>query len=73
MKPDVTLAAARTQWTRAFEALSQLAALDEALATAREDLLGGKDSSAHRALKTERDRLKRAIESGSIWNEDPNA
>ncbi|HEY1562260.1 MAG TPA: DNA primase [Caulobacteraceae bacterium] len=73
MKPDVTLAAARTQWSCAFEALSRLAALDEALTAAREDLLGGKDSSAHRELKMERDRLKRAIESGSIWQEDPKA
>jgi DNA primase len=72
MKPDVTLAAARTQWSRAFEALSRLAALDEALLAAREDLVGGKDSSAHRTLKTERDRLKRAVETGSLWNEDEN-
>jgi DNA primase len=73
IKSDVNLVAARSQWSRAFEALSRLAALDEALTAAREELLGGKDSSAHRELKRERDRLKRAIESGSIWQEDPNA
>jgi DNA primase len=71
MKPDVTLAAARSQWSRAFEALSRLAALDEALTAAREDLVGGKDSSAHRSFKAERDRLRRAVETGTIWTEDP--
>jgi len=70
MKPDVTLAAARSQWSRAFEALSRLAALDEALTAAREDLVGGKDSSAHRQFKIERDRLRRAVETGTIWTED---
>jgi DNA primase len=70
MKPDVTLAAARSQWSRAFEALSRLAALDEALTAAREDLVGGKDSSAHRLFKIERDRLRRAVETGTIWTED---
>ena len=70
MKPDVTLAAARSQWSRAFEALSRLAALDEALTVAREDLVGGRDSSAHRTFKAERDRLRRAVETGTIWNED---
>ncbi|HEY5289442.1 MAG TPA: DNA primase [Caulobacteraceae bacterium] len=70
MKPDVTLAVARSQWSRAFEALSRLAALDEALTAARADLVGGKDSSAHRSFKMERDRLRRAVETGTLWTED---
>jgi DNA primase len=70
MKPDVTLVAARSQWSRAFEALSRLAALDEALAAARETLVAGGDSSAHREFKTERDRLRRAVKTGTIWNDD---
>jgi len=71
MKPDVTLAAARSQWSRAFEALSRLAALDEALTAAREDWVGGKGSSAHLELTKKRDGLRRAIEAGTIWTEDP--
>lgn len=73
MKPDVTLAAARSQWSRAFEALSRLAALDMAVAAAREDLVAGADSSAHREFKLERDRLRRAVETGTIWTDDPSA
>ena len=72
MKPDVIVGDARSQWSRAFEALSRLAALDEALTAAREDLVGGRDSSAHRTLKMERDRLRRAVEAGTIWTEDPS-
>jgi DNA primase len=73
MKPDVTLVAARSQWSRAFEALSRLAALDDALAAARDNLVAGGDSLAHREFKTERDRLRRTVETGSIWNDDPSA
>jgi DNA primase len=51
--------------------LSRLAALDDALTAAREELAGGKDSSAHYALKAERDRLRRAVETGTIWTEEP--
>ncbi|MGH7024493.1 MAG: DNA primase [Caulobacteraceae bacterium] len=69
MKPDVTLAVARSQWSRAFEALSRLAALDEALTAAREDLVGGRDSSAHRSFKAERDKLRRDVETGTIWTD----
>ena len=73
MKPDVTLVAARSQWSRAFEALSRLAALDDALAAARDNLVAGGDSLTHREFKTERDRLRRTVETGSIWNDDPSA
>jgi DNA primase len=73
MKPDVTLAAARSQWSRAFEALSRLAALDNALTAAKHDFAAGGDASAFMAFKTERDRLRRAVETGTIWTEDPSA
>jgi DNA primase len=73
MKPDVTLAAARSQWSRAFEALSRLAALDVALTAAKHDFAAGGDASAFMAFKTERDRLRRAVETGTIWTEDPSA
>ncbi len=70
IKSDVSLVAARSQWSRAFEALSRLAALDNALSLAREDLAGAGDWAAHRELKTERDRLRRAVKTGTIWNDD---
>ena len=73
MKPDVTLTAARSQWSRAMEAMCRLAALDEALTAARDDLVAGVDSSAHRALKLERDRLRRAVETGTMWADEPDA
>jgi DNA primase len=69
IQADVTLVAARSQWSRAFSALSRLVALDEALAAAQEDLVGGRDASAHRSFKIERDRLRRAVESGEIWSD----
>ena len=71
LKSDVNIGDARSQWSRAFDALSRLAALDDALTAAREDLAGGKDSSAHYALKAERDRLRRAVETGTIWTGEP--
>jgi DNA primase len=70
IKSDVSLVAARSQWSRAFEALSRLAALDEALNLARGDLAGADGWAAHRQLKTERDQLRRAVKTGTIWNED---
>jgi DNA primase len=73
MKPDVTLAVARSQWSRAFEALSRLAALDVALTAAMHSVAGGGDASALMAFKTERDQLRRAVETGTIWSTDTSS
>ncbi len=73
LKEDVTLAAARSQWSRAFEALNRMAALENALAGAKQDLAGGSGASAFLALKAERDALRRAIKTGQIWNADEPA
>jgi DNA primase len=73
MKPDVTLAVARSQWSRAFEALSRLAALDAAVTAAMQGIAGGSDASALMAFKAERDLLRRAIETGTIWSTDPKS
>jgi DNA primase len=70
MKPDVTLAVARSQWSRAFEALSRLTALDEAVTAAMQAIAGGADSSALMAFKAERDQLRRAVETGTMWSTD---
>ncbi len=66
--PDVTLAAARSQWTLAFEVLNRLAALDEASEAAKHDLAGGAGAARFMELKTERDALRRAVKLGTIWD-----
>ncbi len=73
LKEDVTLAVARSQWSRAFEALNRMAALEDALAGAKQDLAGGSGASAFLALKVERDTLRRAIKTGQIWDADEPA
>ncbi|HYG26150.1 MAG TPA: DNA primase [Caulobacteraceae bacterium] len=70
LKTDVTLAAARTQWSHAFVVLSRMAALEKALATAKRDLAESTGAAALMRLKTERDKLRRAVKTGTIWTDD---
>ena len=70
LQDDVTLEAARSQWSQAFAGLSRLAALDEAIGTAKGNLRGRTDMEAFERLKGERDALKRAIRTGTIWAQD---
>ena len=70
LKQDVTLATARSQWSHAFETLSRIAALEDALETAKLDLDESSGVASFMRLKTERDKLKRAIKSGTIWSDD---
>ena len=67
---DVTLAVARSQWSHAFEVLNRVAALEDALSAAKQDLAGGAGASPLIALKAERDALRRAIKTGTIWKSD---
>ena len=67
---DVTLVAARSQWSHAFEAVSRMGALEDALAGAKQDLAGGAGASAFMGLKAQRDALRRAIKTGDIWKAD---
>jgi DNA primase len=67
---DVTLAAARSQWSHAFEVVNRMGALEDALTGAKQDLAGGAGASALMALKAERDALRRAIKTGQIWEAD---
>ena len=69
LKEDVSLEAAKSQWSHAFAGLSRLAALDEAIASAKGDLRGRNDMEAFERLKGERDALKRAIRTGTIWTD----
>jgi DNA primase len=70
LKEDVSLDARRSQWSRGFAALSRAAALDDAIAAAKGSLGGREDMAAIERLKAERDGLKRAIRTGTIWTGD---
>jgi DNA primase len=67
LKEDVSLDARRSQWSRGFAALARAAALDDAIAAAKGNLSGRGDMAAFERLKAERDALKRAIRTGTIW------
>ena len=69
IEPDVPLAAARSQWSHAFSVLSRLAALEDAMDQAKQALAEGAGAERVIALKTERDSLRRALKTGTIWEE----
>ncbi|HEY2710638.1 MAG TPA: DNA primase [Caulobacteraceae bacterium] len=70
IQSDVTLAAARSQWTHAFSAMNRLAALEVAMDQAKQALASGDSADRVMTLKTERDSLRRALKSGTIFDED---
>ena len=70
IQSDVTLAAARAQWSHAFSAMNRLAALEDAMDAAKRELATGAAADRFIALKTERDSLRRALKTGTIWGED---
>ncbi len=65
---DVSTAAARSQWSHAFEVMIRMAALEEALSSAKSQLTQAADAVAFMRLKGERDALRRAIKSGTVWS-----
>jgi DNA primase len=67
LDPDFPLPAARTQWTQADEALIRVAALERALSSAKAEMTEASGAGALMRLKAERDALRRAITSGTIW------
>jgi DNA primase len=69
-RSDVTLAAAKSQWTLAFSAMNRLAALEHDLDAAKVELAAGSGVDRFMALKKERDSLRRALKSGNIWDGD---
>ena len=66
---NAPLAEARTRWSQAFDASTRVAALERALASAKSDAHRGFDASAFTQLKAERDALRRAIKTGTIWDD----
>ncbi len=63
------LAEARVRWSQGFGALTRVAGLDAALALAKSGADQAFDASAFSRLKAERDALRRAIKTGTIWDE----
>ncbi|MBB5744552.1 DNA primase [Brevundimonas variabilis] len=61
----------RLRWAQAFDALTRVAALEKALAAAKSGADQAFDAPTFSRLKAERDALKRAIKTGTIW--DPGA
>ena len=69
LDPDRPLADARALWSHAFESLTRMAALETALASAKAEMDDAAGSARLSRLKSERDALKRAIRTGSIWSD----
>jgi DNA primase len=67
LNPDLPQDAARTSWSHAFEVLTRMAALESALSVAKAELTDSSDTQAFMRLKGERDALKRAIRTGTVW------
>ena len=63
---------ARSVWTRAYELVVKLGTLERAVEGAKQDLARDNDSSTLMRLKTERDLLKRLIDSGA-WTDETEA
>ncbi len=67
LNPDIPPALAKSQWSHAFEVLIRMAALETALSAAKAALTASSDTLALMRLKGERDALKRAIRTGTVW------
>ena len=67
LDPDGSPTLARSQWTHAFEQVARMAALGVAIEAAKSDLAGRAGMEAIERMKIERDALRRAIGSGTVW------
>jgi DNA primase len=67
LNPDLPQDAARISWSHAFEVLTRMAALESALSAAKTELTESSDAQAFMRLKGERDALRRAIRTGTVW------
>jgi len=67
LNPDIPQYVARISWSHAFEVLTRMAALESALSVAKAELTESSDAQAFMRLKGERDALKRAIRTGTVW------
>jgi DNA primase len=69
---DIEPARARRLWSMAFDLLVKLETLERAVEGAKQDLARDNDSSTFMRLKTERDLLKRLVDSGG-WTDEAEA
>jgi DNA primase len=67
LDPDGSPTLARSQWTHAFELVARMAALGVAIEAAKSDLAGRSGMEAIERMKIERDALRRAVGSGTVW------
>jgi DNA primase len=67
LKSDTPPAVAKSQWSHAFEILIRKAALDQAIKSATSDLADRSGMEAIERMKTERDALRKAIGSRTVW------
>lgn len=67
--PDTSPASAKSLWSHAFEVLTRMAALENAIQAAKSDLVGRAGMAAIERMKAERDGLKRAVKTGTIWTD----
>jgi DNA primase len=67
LESDTPPAVARSQWSHAFELLTRMSALDTAIETAKRDLAGRSGMEAIERMKAERDSLRQAIGTGTVW------
>jgi DNA primase len=72
LDPNTPRDRARMLWSEAFDLLMRLEALERAVAGAKDDLYNDQDTSSLIRLKTERDLLKRLIDSGD-WQDPAQA
>lgn len=66
---DKPLGEVRSRWSQALDALTRVAALEQALASAKSEAHKAFDHSAFALVKAERDALRRAIKTGTIWDD----
>lgn len=64
---DLPPAVARSHWSHAFDTLVRMASLERALEAAKADMGEQTGAAAFMRLKAERDALKRAIRTGTLW------
>ena len=68
LDPELPLQTARALWSQAYEVMARMAALESALSSAKAELgPGATDASGFMRLKAERDALRRAIKTGTVW------
>ncbi len=68
LNSTLPIAETRLRWAQAFDALTRVASLEQALASAKSGADQAFDAPAFSRLKAERDALRRAIKTGTIWD-----